>query len=101
VIVDGDTLFNVYSRLGPCSAEERARAISERLDRLILLSDLDLDSLLVQEGEKAIDLRYKNQIIMTITRSDAEAQGMSETEVAEKYLAILKDELPQGCTMST
>ncbi|GAB2495849.1 mechanosensitive ion channel family protein [Algoriphagus taiwanensis] len=65
-----DTLFTVYSRLGSLTAEERAKRITERIQKLATNPRYVADSLQIEELENGYDILYKNEIIGTVTQQD-------------------------------
>ncbi|GMQ27852.1 mechanosensitive ion channel family protein [Algoriphagus confluentis] len=65
-----DTLFSVYSRLGSLTAEERARRITERIQKISRNGKYIADSLKVEELEKAYDILYGHDIIGTVSPGD-------------------------------
>lgn len=96
VVFEGDTLFFLYSKLGPYSASERAAAITQRLEAIIELSDFEPDSLRVNEADVTYDIRYKDRIVLTITQQDAAIAGVPAEALATQYLEILREQLPKG-----
>ncbi|GMQ23341.1 mechanosensitive ion channel [Algoriphagus sp. oki45] len=65
-----DTLFSVYSRLGSLTAEERARRITERIQKLSRNEKYVADSLKVEELENAYDILYGHDIVGTVSPGD-------------------------------
>jgi small-conductance mechanosensitive channel len=91
VVVGDHTLFPVRSRLFSFSPEERARAISERLDRVYRDNSIAVDNIRVYEREGAVEIVAGELVIMTVTEQDAQAAGMSRPELAQEYAQIIRE----------
>nr|WP_276897997.1 mechanosensitive ion channel family protein [Pedobacter kyonggii] len=89
-----DTLFNIYARLGSFSAADRARAVSERLERIGDLGGFSADSLRLSNAEQSTDLIYGGTLILSITDQDAlwarKDRNAYAKEISEKIAASLK-----------
>ena len=93
--LDGDTLFLVYERLGPLSAQERARLINERLAEIVGLDNFS-DTLLIAESQLAgSEIRYGSQVLMVITDNDALYFGMTRFALLEARSAEVFDYIRQ------
>lgn len=93
VILHGDTLLQVYSNLGPFSSQQRAKEISRTLESLVRRSDVEFDSLKYFWDEGLIIIALDEDVIMSITKSDASIIGKTQEELAKVYLDILKEKL--------
>lgn len=80
-----DTLFNVYTKLGSFSAQERADAISRRVKTLPNNFRYTSDSLTVHTVENSSDITYGEQIIMSVSQSDALWENSSTENLATAY----------------
>jgi len=78
VIFEDDTLFTISENLGPFSAQERANAITERLDGLAEDLILVEDSFNIIETDESTLINYKDAVIMSVTNKDAESEGHSK-----------------------
>ena len=86
---DGDTLFLVYSRFGSLTPEDRAHRITQRIQAL---ADNELyvsDSLKIEEVEESLDIIYDEQIIITISPTDARQYGAELEELAKRCRAAI------------
>ncbi|MEM9897409.1 MAG: mechanosensitive ion channel family protein [Bacteroidota bacterium] len=81
-----DSLFTIYTKLGPVMPEERARNVEEKI-KLLVRDDFYLaDSLLLQEQEGTIDIMYQNLIVTSISDWDALwVENTSQQTVAQLY----------------
>ena len=95
VVIGDQTLFSVRSRLYSFSPEERARAISERLNRLYRDNTISPDSIQVQEQEGTIEIIAGDLVIMAVTESDAQAAGMTRMALAQQYAQTIRDTVAQ------
>ncbi len=93
VIFKGETLFYLYSSIGPFSAQERAIAIAERLGKIHQDKTPPTDTVTVDSLEQVIHLSIRSTRIMSITEEDAKATGKEREELAEEYAAKLRSAL--------
>ena len=85
--LEGDTLFLVYERLGPLSAQERARLINERLLEIVEVDNY-YDTLLQAESQLEVsEIRYGAQVLLVITDNDALYFGKTRFEQVEDRFA--------------
>jgi small-conductance mechanosensitive channel len=94
-VVFNDTLFYLYSNLGPFSPAERAQAIVQRITALSQDPFFKTDSLQIIESELTTDIMYQDRIIMSITDADARARNETRSEMARLDLEILKKAIQQ------
>jgi len=94
VTLDGTSLFTVKGRVHSFTPEERAKAISERLQRIIRMPVFDPESLGVSHGETGSDIVAGDLIIMTVSDADAQIEGVPREVLAndrlEKIVAAIK-----------
>ena len=95
VVVGDQTLFSVRSRLYSFSPEERARAISERLNRIYRDNTIPIDGIQVQEVEDTVEIVAGDLVIMAVTEGDARSAGMSRNELAQQYVRTIQATLGQ------
>jgi small-conductance mechanosensitive channel len=93
VIITTDTLFRVFTRLGPFNADERAAAIAKRIEKITDMRGFDPDSVMVMDNETTTDIVYGEMIIMSITAGDAQQIQLTRKEAAVQYAEILKDKI--------
>jgi small-conductance mechanosensitive channel len=94
-VVFNDTLFYLYSNLGPFSPAERAQAVVQRITALAQDPFFKTDSLQVSENELTSDIMYQDRIIMSITDADAQARNETRSQMARLDLNILKKTIQQ------
>lgn len=89
VVLNGDTLFLVQTRLGPFSPADRARAIVERLSRVVGDPMLADDSVVIADGAETADIVVGDIVIMSVTDADAAAAGMTRNDLARERADII------------
>ena len=86
VILDYDTLFYIYARLGSFTPEARARILSQRL---LAMSDdyfFDPDSIkIISSGLSTVDIAYKDNILKSVSDLDAIWENSTPAPLANKY----------------
>ncbi|MDP2686793.1 MAG: mechanosensitive ion channel [Aequorivita sp.] len=80
-----DTLFVIYSKLGSFSPKERASFISRKIDNLGDNYDFNSNSLKVVDSENISDIVFGENIIMSVTETDALWNDTSIEKLAENY----------------
>jgi small-conductance mechanosensitive channel len=93
VVLSGDTLFFIRSRLGPFSPEDRAKAIAERAQRLMKTPSARVETVRIVDGETTTDILVDDLVLMTITDGDAQAAGRTRSQLASDHARILSETL--------
>lgn len=86
----GDSLFAITTNLGPYSPMERARSISERLERIAEEITFVQDSFSIAEVNNYSILSYKDKVIMSLSTADVQALDLPRQKVAVMYIQIIK-----------
>lgn len=71
VVFNSDSIFYIYAKFGSFSAADRARAITERLERISDTPGFSSDSLKLSSNEQSVDLLYGDNLLLSITDQDA------------------------------
>lgn len=97
VILDGKTLFLIRQGVGSFSAEERANAITDRLEKIAGDDSIPIENLkIVPESENdQIYLTLDKEVILTVTDQDARSFRTPRDEVAKKAFQKIKVALEQ------
>lgn len=90
VIVASDTLFLVSARILSFTPADRARAISEKLTRIIEDRSFSPDSIATQETEVGSEIVAGDIIIMTVTNADATTVGMDRPTFAREIVTRIR-----------
>lgn len=89
VVLRRDTLFYIVARIGPLSAEERARGLSERLGRIAADPQRTDDSVSVAHEEGVANVLLGTEVIASVTQGDALAAGVSQDSLAAERAALI------------
>ncbi|MBN1983627.1 MAG: hypothetical protein JW795_18980, partial [Chitinivibrionales bacterium] len=93
VILENDSLFTIYVKVGSFTAKERAQAISNRLKKLVKLKHFKKDSLVIVPLESSYDILYGETTIMSITERDALWYNASTDSLSRRFSTILKNSI--------
>ncbi|MEQ8423886.1 MAG: hypothetical protein RIA63_04190, partial [Cyclobacteriaceae bacterium] len=93
VVYKNDTLFYVYSKIGPYKPVDRVNTILRRINTLITDSDFAPDSLYISESEQSTDIWFQDRVVFSVTDLDAKAEDVTRTKLAERDLSALKNAL--------
>ena len=87
----GDSLFTIYTKLGPVMPYDRAASVSEKIEFLIRDDYFYTDSLYLEEHEVTIDIMYKGMIVTSISEWDALwMENESWESLSNLYLETIK-----------
>lgn len=89
VILNKDTLFHVTNRLGSLSAQERALRTSTLLQNLEENLTLIPDSIKVIEDNEDAQIILNDQIILSISKADADSLSTQPIALAAQYRKII------------
>lgn len=95
VTLDGKTLFLVRERIFSFSPADRARTISEKLDKLLKDPLFDSDAIATVDAEAVTDIVAGDLIIMSVTDRDALAEGRTRQETAQQYVRQIRGAIEQ------
>ena len=90
VTLDGKPLFSITERVLSFAPVDRARAISSRLARLVKDPLFRIDSITTIDGESNTDIVTGDTVIMTVTDSDAKADGRPRKKLADDLARKIK-----------
>lgn len=86
VILETDTLFFIYTKIGSFKPSDRATAINKRIAQLYNDPFFSVDTLVALPNEESIDIIYKDLLIMSVNQLDALWVGVSKEELAQTQL---------------
>ena len=92
VLLDGETLFEVRG-IKTLTAEMRANAIAERIQRLADDPYLDLDEITVVTDDISADVLAKDRIILSVFEPDIVAEGITRQERAAHLANVVRSGL--------
>jgi small-conductance mechanosensitive channel len=89
-----DTLFSIYIKIGSFKAEERAKAITNRIRDLEKDPFYDPDSISLVQSDLGTEIQYnKDMVIMIVTRMDAMIVNKNDMQLASEYLSKIKSNI--------
>jgi small-conductance mechanosensitive channel len=93
VILLGDTLFRVFSSYGSFTPEERAKALSARLQEIIREPVFYPDSLETFSVDNDQYIVYRNRTLMVIHPNDTIGVGLSQEQMISRAISLLNEHL--------
>lgn len=90
VFFHGDTLFTIYASLGPYKPADRAKSISNRLEKLADQIIFVRDSFNITEEDNFSIVSYKDFMILSLSDADVAPLNQPRQQVAEMYTQIIK-----------
>jgi small-conductance mechanosensitive channel len=92
VVLNLDTLWLVFTRTGSFKAEDRARSISTKIEKLYKDPFYNPDSLILFQNEDNVDIIYNQlEIIVSLDQLDGLWFGKEPKKLGEEYLQIIKE----------
>lgn len=95
VTLGGKQLFIVRERLFSFSPADRARTISEKLEKLLKDPLFRAESIATADTESTTDIVAGDMIIMSVTDRDAAAEGKTRQETAKEYARQIRTAIEQ------
>lgn len=90
VNVDGREVLRVFESVGSFSAQERADAISARLQKLVNDPAADLNQIKVVDTTFGTSIELGDNVLMVVTDNDAHRLQVSRSVVAAYYLKQIR-----------
>ena len=85
VVLYGDTVFYIYSRLGPFTPSTRARNIVTKVEELVDENLWDQELISVAEVEEVHDVLHGDEILLSVTERDAFWDDDTRQQVAQAH----------------
>jgi small-conductance mechanosensitive channel len=89
VIAHADTLFHLKNKLGSLSATERAERTSAKVEALAEDLLFVPDSLVTEDDSTLVDIRYKGDVLLSLSKADADSVKMDRGVMAKAYQEII------------
>lgn len=96
VVVNGQELFRLHARVGSVTATERATLVAERISRLANNPFVGPVTIAVLDVQGATDIVAGDQVLVTVTDSDAAAEGRDRQELAQEWATIIQASIAAG-----
>lgn len=90
VVLSGKPVFAIKAKVLSFSPEDRANAISSRLDRLVKDPLFNAESVKVIDGDSASDIAFGDMILMSVTEADGFAEGKPRLALAEEFAGKIR-----------
>lgn len=95
VVLNNDTLFKIFSRVGQYSATERATSAQKKIEEMYESPFFYKDSLKVENNFNTEIITYNGKIILGINEIDALWEGITANELATKFKDIIAEKVEQ------
>lgn len=95
VVVEGDTLFYLYTKRGGYTALQRAEMIDAAIMQLGKRFTLHPDSVYIESSDIVTDLMYGNKVIASFTDQDGLWEGRSREQLATDKRKIVVQKLKE------
>lgn len=89
VVAHKDTLFIIYTKIGSLTPAERADIVTERLEVLYRQFFLKSDSLVIVDNGQAVDIYFKDKIILSVAERDELWLERPKIEIANEYKSLI------------
>ncbi|MFD1094999.1 mechanosensitive ion channel family protein [Salegentibacter chungangensis] len=91
VLFEKDTLYVIYKPIGPFTAEDRAANTNRKLEALYKAEVIDSSDFSLEKAADLINIRYKDEILASVTNEDAEKMSSTKEQLAAEYLQHFKE----------
>ena len=91
VTIGDQSLFPIYTQLGPFSPQDRAKAASRRLAQFVKQVLISPNAIAADAHETSTDILAGEVIVMTVTEPDAAAAGVPRSVLANDYVRRMRD----------
>jgi hypothetical protein len=95
VLLGDTTLFVIQKNVGSFSPQERAEAISNRLEKIANDPSKSLENLQVIENADITNIVVGDKLLLTLTDKDAKAGNQTRQILGKEYLEIIKNTIIQ------
>jgi small-conductance mechanosensitive channel len=95
VQMKGKTLFVINSGIEQLTPEERAQAISRRLQTILNSPPAKMETH-IGKADAGLQVMIGNEPIVTVTEGDAKAAGISQQELAEQWAATIQQNMSES-----
>lgn len=98
VVVNGQELFRLQTRVGSVTATERAALVSDHIGRLANNPFTGELMVTVLDTDMGTDIVIGDEVLVTVTNTDAAAAGRERAELAQEWATIIQETIVQGQT---
>jgi small-conductance mechanosensitive channel len=86
----GRTLFVLHARIGSFGPEDRARALTGRLEKLAAEGNTPPGAIRTTEMARSSDIGTGDLILVSVTDADAAAAGIPRAQLAQQWLVAIQ-----------
>ncbi|MEI7724245.1 MAG: mechanosensitive ion channel domain-containing protein [Bacteroidota bacterium] len=97
----GTPIFKIYTRIGPFTPQERAKAVEQKVKNIAEDPFFRNDSIKLFRGETSYDVMYGESVITTVDQNDAKAERTSAELVANSRRTKIIYAIQQFRTMTS
>ena len=91
VMVDGDTLFYIYTNKGGLSPFQRAQRAGELIEEIGKKINLDTERVYIENTDIFSDVMYDTEVLVSVTDADAMWEGVSRDSLVANRKQIVLD----------
>ena len=95
VMVDGDTLFYLYTKKGGQSALQRAQETGDLMELIGKKINLDPNRVYIEKTDIFSDIMYETEVLVSFTDADAMWEGVSRDSLVASRKQIVVDKFRQ------
>lgn len=95
VLLGGEKLFNIRTRIGAFLPEERAQAVSNRLLGIAKDPTIQVEQIAIDNQQQTTNLIVGNRVLLTITDADAKVADQTRQMLAKSYLEKIQKAVTQ------
>ena len=95
VIVDGDTLFYLYTKKGGQSALQRSQEAGELIELIGKKINLNPDRVYIENTDIFSDIMYDTEVLVSFTDADAMWEGISRDSLVTNRKQLVVDKFHQ------
>jgi len=93
VIIFKDTVFYIYSKLGPFSPRERAESVAKKVENLVDENKYRPKLITIHKNEESDDVMHDEMILLSIIERDAFWMDKDQGALAEQYSEAIKQSI--------
>lgn len=93
IIIHKDTLFNVYTKIGSFTAQERAAIINDRLEDLYPRFFVNSDSLVMVNNGLSVEVYFRDKIIFSVTDLDEMWLEVPKEIIAKNFIQLIVNDI--------
>lgn len=96
VVVNGQELFRLQTRVGSITATDRAALVADHISRLANNPFTGELTVTVVDTENTTDIVIGDQVLVSVSDADAVAEGRERQELAQEWAALIQTAVAEG-----